>query len=269
MIGTKLVEELVQAVALSHRVKGFKRCSLLLLAAPESGKTTITRAANCNHVLPVAVISGRSVVHEANTNPSVEFLLFNDMTTIRAMHTAAVNLLISLLNQCVQDERGIIAFAAKEKDEIKRSIGIIGCLPFKTFTDHRSRWREMGFISRMIPFAYEYGDELVAEIKDSIDTGNHNQRAQPRQKMPRIVRRPVSVKVSAAFTKEIRRLADSRAKQLGQLGIRLLQNYHCLVRAHALISKRTVVTKDDLVFLREVDKFVSVNSCTPLNGDHV
>lgn len=266
MIGTKIVEELVQSVALSHRIKGYKRCSLLMLAGPESGKTTIASATRCVHVRPVAVMSGRSIVREIKDRPETEFLLFNDLTAVRAMSASAVGLLIVILNQVTQDERGIVAFAGKEVEEITRPLGIIACLTFRTFSDHRARWKEMGFISRMIPFAYAYDDELVAEIKDAVDLGDHAHHAKPGKGMPKPSRAPISIKMSAELTRELRRVSDARAKTLGQLGIRLLQSYHSLIRAHALLKQRREVTREDMDFLRGVDSFVSVTTCKPLNG---
>jgi hypothetical protein len=269
MIGTRLVEELVQAVALSHRVKGYRRCSLLMLAAPESGKTTIATAANCTHVRPIAIMSGRSILREVNGAKEIEFLLFNDLTAVRALSPSASNLLVVMLNQLTQDERGDVAFAGKEVERIERPVGVIGCLTFKTFVDHRARWKEMGFISRMIPFAYEYGLELIAEIKDAIDAGALADKAKPGAKMPRTIRHhAVSVHMNVERTRVMRRIADARAAQLGQLGIRLLQNYHALIRGRALLHKRTEVNDDDMRFLRAVDSYVSITKCTPLNGNH-
>jgi len=270
VIGTGLVEELVQSVALSHLIRGCKRVSLLLLAAPESGKTTIIQAANASHVSRIAVISGRSILREMKDHPTTEFLLFNDLTAVRAMSQTAVNLLIVILNQCVLGEFGKVAFAGKETEHITRQIGIMACLPFKTFVDHRSKWREMGFISRMIPFAYQYDDELIAQIKDSIDLGSHPSASRPARTMPkRPPRRQVTISITAERIREVRRMADARAKTLDQLGIRLLQNYHSLVRAHALLFKRSSVTRDDLLFLRRVDHFVSIQRCEPLISNHV
>lgn len=257
----------MQSVALSHLVKGYRRTSLLMLAAPESGKTTIASAADCKHVARIAVISGRSVLSELRDNPKTEFLIFNDLSAIRAMSVPAVNLLVVILNQLTQDERGRVAFAGKSVEEITRPVGIIGCIPFKTFTDHRARWKELGFISRMIPFAYSYGDELVAEIKDAIDSGAHGSKTRPHIKMPRASARPVSVSMSPALTRELRRIADAKAGELGQLGIRLLQNYHSLIRAHAILHGRRSCTREDVSFIRGVNQYVSITDCKPLNGN--
>lgn len=269
MIGTALIEAFVQSVALSHRVKGHTRCSALLLAAPESGKTTVSRAANCQHVVPVAILSGRSIVAEATKRPEMEFMLFNDLSAVRALSQSAVGLAVTILNQITQGEHGLIGFAGKDTEQITRTIGIIGCMPYKIFNDHRARWKEMGFISRMIPFAYSYSSELVAEIKDAIDDGTQASRAHPGKRMITSRAKAVTVTCPSKLTMELRRIADARAETLGQLGIRLLQNYHCLVRAHALRDGRRTVNASDLVFLRAVDRFVSITTCAPLNGDHI
>lgn len=265
VIGTELIENLVQATALSHLIKGHKRVSLLLLAAPESGKTTIATAATCRHICRVAVISGRSVIQQANAHKHFEFFLFNDLSTVRAMSASAVNLLVSLLNQVTQDEIGIVAFAGKEVETISRPLGIIGCMPFDTFVDHRARWKELGFVSRMIPFAYQYPKVLVATIKDGIDQGHGKSNAVAKQRMPKAGRRQYQVAMSPALTRQVRNLADARATTLKQLGLRLLQNYHCLIRAHALLHKREAVTREDLDFLRSVDDHVSITECRELD----
>lgn len=263
IIGTALIESLVQSVAVSHLVRGHQRASLLLLAAPESGKTTIAKTGTAAHVCPVAAISGRSVLRELHDHPTTEFLLFNDLSSVRAMSATAVNLLVVLLNQITQDERGIVAFAGKETQMIDRQIGIIGCLPFRTFTDHRARWKELGFVSRMIPFAYEYPIDLIAEIKDLIDSERHNirvstARAKKLATTPRVITMPKDI------TRSVRHLADLRAESLGQIGIRLLRHYHVLIRAHALLHRRSSVIGRDLEFLRAVDRHVSITECRPL-----
>ena len=125
----------------------------------------------------------------------------------------------------------------------------------------------MGFVSRMIPFAYSYGDELVAEIKDAIDDGQHTERVKPQRKMPHTPRKQVTIAMHPKLVKEMRRMADARSKSLGQLGIRLLQNYHALVRAHALLNGRKAVAREDMDFLRAIDSYVSVTPCQPLNGE--
>jgi hypothetical protein len=259
MIGTQLIEELVQSVALSHCIKHHPRVSLLLLAAPESGKTTISTAANCQHVCRIALISGRSILREIREHPKTEFILFNDLASIRALSPSASALLITLLNQLTQNERGLVGFAGKDTEQITREVGIIGCIPFGIFADHRARWKEMGFVSRMIPFAYSYSPELIAEIKNSVDGGVHLSTTNPNAPMPRIAKKPIAVNVPKHITRSIRALTDARSTSL--------KNYHALIRSHALLKKRTEVDESDLIFLRAVDSYVSITECRELQPE--
>lgn len=264
VIGTTIIEALVQSVALSHCIKGQKRVSLLLMAAPESGKTTIATAATAKHICRVAVITGRSIIQQARENKHIEFLLFNDLSSVRAMSNSAVGLLVVILNQITQDEPGIVAFAGKDIDFIDRPLGVIGCIPFATFVDHRAKWKELGFVSRMIPFAYQYPRTLVATIKDGIDLGRAKVNSVSAHKMPKTGKRLYDISMTPAMTRKVRNLADARSTELKQLGIRLLQNYHCLIRAHALLHKRRSVTPEDFEFLTAVDGHVSITECKEL-----
>lgn len=261
MFGTDLVQRLVQSVALSHLIMHRDRAGLLLLAAPESGKTTIACAATASHVHAVTLITGKSVLSTIGQKDT-EFLLFNDMASIRALSRQASAMLIVILNQIINGEKGVASFAGTTNFIIDRPIGIIGCLPFKAFTDKRAQWRDLGFVSRLIPFAYSYNAELIATIKDSLDV-LVPPRPRPRP-MPRKAVKPVDIKMTPGQSRHVRALADARAIVLGQIGIRMLKNYHVVIRAHALLHGRRTVTDEDLDFLRAIDAYVSITECRPL-----
>lgn len=261
LVGTSLVEDLVQSVACSHLIADCDRLGLLLMASPENGKTTIATAAECEHVKRIAVITARSVM-QLTAQKGVEFLLFNDLSSIKSLSKATSALLINTLNQVTQGETGEAMFAGQSTFKIERQLGIIGCLPFKVFTDRRAHWHQQGFISRMLPFAYSYDAELVSTIKDGIDGGRR--KPSPRT-MPEFKHEePVKVAISAKDVRSVRALADAKARELEQVGIRLLKHYHTLVRAHALRHNRSRVIAADMDFLRAVDRYISITECRPL-----
>jgi hypothetical protein len=262
LIGTQLVEDLVQTVAFSHLIADRDRVGLLLLAAPESGKTTIATAATASHVKRIVVITARSIM-QLTSEKEIEFLLFNDLSVVRSLSKATSALLINTLNQVTQGETGEAMFAGQERIKIERQLGVIGCMPFKLFTDRRAHWRNMGFISRMLPFSYSYDAELIATIKNSVDKDRFKA-AEPKA-MPKANHNgPVYVAMNKSQTNIVRALADARAQELDQIGIRLLKNYHTLIRAHAVRHGRTHVERKDLEFLRQVDGYISITECKAL-----
>jgi hypothetical protein len=262
LIGTSLVEDLVQSVAVSHLVgDGRDRLGLLLLAAPENGKTTIATAAESAHVKRIAVITARSIM-QLTSQKEVEFLLFNDLSVIKALSKATTALLINTLNQVTQGEVGEAMFAGQTTFKIERQLGVIGCLPFKVFNDRRSHWHQQGFISRMLPFSYSYDAELVATIKNGIDRGARKPKPRAMPNMAKLT--PRAIRLSDRDTRTVRALADAKALELDQVGIRLLKHYHTLVRAHALRHNRRIVQASDMEFLRAVDRYISITECKPL-----
>jgi hypothetical protein len=261
LVGTELVEDLVQSVALSHLVDERDRIGLLLLASPENGKTTIATAAECEHVKRIAVITARSIM-QLTAQKGVEFLLFNDLSVVRALSKATTALLINTLNQVTQGETGEAMFAGQHVFKIERQLGVIGCLPFKVFTDRRSHWHQMGFISRMLPFSYSYNAELIATIKDGIDAGRS--RVAPKKMPSQKDAEPIKIAMCAKHTKAVRALADAKSASLDQIGIRMLKHYHTLIRSHALRHGRKQTSDVDLEFLRIVDTYISITECKPL-----
>jgi hypothetical protein len=73
--------------------------------------------------------------------------------------------------------------------------------------------------------------------------------------------------MNASLTRSVRNLADARSAEMNQHGIRMLRNYHSLIRSHALLHRRTDVTSEDLEFLRCVDRHVSITECRQLDFD--
>ena len=114
----------------------------------------------------------------------------------------------------------------------------------------------------MLPFAYSYNAELVATIKDGIDAGNGKPKPKP---MPKTPEKSVNIRMGEKHTKSVRALSDAKAAVLKQVGIRLLNHYHTLVRAHALRHGRIVVDDSDIEFLRAVDSYISISDCKPLS----
>jgi hypothetical protein len=261
LIGTSLAEDFVQSIALSHLVADHSRIGALLLASPESGKTTIATAAECKHVKRIAVITARSIM-QLTAEKGTEFLLFNDLAVVKSLSKSTTALLINTLNQVTQGEFGEAMFAGQTTYKIERQLGVIGCLPFRVFADRRSHWHQMGFISRMLPFAYSYNAELVMAIKDGIDNGKPRNTPKP---MPVIKsEEPIRVRMTDKQTRIVRALADAKAAELDQIGIRLLKSYHTLIRSHAIRNHRNVVNETDLQFLRSIDSYISITECKPL-----
>lgn len=252
-----MLEELVQTVAISWRIKTTRPgVSLILIADPESGKTSVTEAAGCKRVVRVTVTTGIGFVRELDRNKSARILVINDLSIMKGLNSRAAYMLVQIMNGFTEEGIHALAMPRGKKIDLRGRRGVlIACITTGSFKSSKRDWFSYGFLSRSIPFCYTYSDQLCVQIKNGIDHDD-----------PRTLARPASVKepreqtfiaISHKMTDNVRKIADRRATILQEKGIRLLHNYRMLTRAHALLKHREEVTREDLDFLYRVDQYVN------------
>ena len=272
MIGTELLRELIETVILTGKVKGINPVSLLLIAAPESGKTSVVLERACKSIEAYADITGRGIHAVIKANPELTHIVINDLVACLSHKQSVNRYTIAQLNAIT--EEGITSIASPggiEKFEDGKR-GIIASLTYELVKDARHWWNKIGFTSRMLPFCYMYPADLIVQIKSDIDLhqqyGN-NGASPPTTKKPKdfpVPKNTISVEYPAEFVKDIRRIADVRAIILREQGMRRLKQYHALAQAHALWRKRAspIVTEKDVEFMSKIDKYVSYEEAQPL-----
>lgn len=261
MIGVELVRELVETVILTGRLKNIEPVSLLLIAAPESGKTSIVLNRKCKAIEAFADITGRGLHNILKERgKEITHIVINDMVAVLSHRQSVNKYTISQLN--AYTEEGITALATPagiERFPVGARGGIIASLTLDLVKDSRCWWNKIGFTSRMLPFCYKYPDDLQIKIKDTIDETRGRKVKKKEQKEFIVPASHAEVFVSDAMAKQIRRAADNRSEILQEDGKRRLKQYHALAQAHAVYRKRRTPIVDDLDidFLYRIDGHVS------------
>lgn len=270
MIGNELVRELVETVILTAKVKGADPVSLLLIAAPESGKTSVVLERPCKAIEAFGDITGKGIHQVLLAKKDITHIVINDMVAVVSHRQSVNRYTISQLNSLTEEGIKAIAgpFGLQEFTGGKK--GVIASLTLELAKDSRCWWNKVGFSSRMLPFCYYYPEDLIVKIKASIDEkstnpqpANGSKRKTPEFKIPAL---PIQVVYPEHIAKEVRRLADFRAKVLREVGMRRLKQYHALSQAHALfrMKKKPRVSDADIEFLKRVEPYVSYDTPQPL-----
>ena len=264
LIGMSLVQEVVETILLTGAVKGAHPISLLLIADPEHGKTSVVLEKPSENVMVLTDVTGRGIQQLCQTMPQVTHFVINDMLAPGAKKQSVKQFTISML--CSMTEEGIRATAYP--DGVKRvengRRGIIACIPADIVNDGRAWWNKSGFSSRMLPFAYGHSEQLTIKIKNHINGEKFEPSWDQKDKVAfNVPKAPIQVKLPAKEREQIRKLADHRSKVLGEKGYRRLKQYRVVAAAHAIRRgwKNPQVTQKDIEFLMQLDGFVSYTNC--------
>jgi hypothetical protein len=260
MIGTEFVRETIEVVILTGKVKDVQPMSLLLIAAPESGKTSIVLEKQCEALKAYADVTGRGLHAILKYNPRLTHVVINDLVATLSHRQSVNRYTISQLNSITEEGITSIATPAGEEDFECGRKGVIASLTLELAKDARRWWNKVGFSSRMLPFCYVYSDDLIVKIKASIDDAKGKAKKNGDVKeVFKLPKDPVSVSYPDDIAKHIRKVADTRSQILEEQGMRRLKQYHALVQAHALWRTRNkpTVNDDDLNFIYRLDPFVS------------
>lgn len=258
LMGVELVEEFVHTVIASGRIAESAPVSVVLIATPETGKTSIVLERPSETVLTVTKTTAMGLEFLLQNNPRATHLLLSDMTYIGALSSKTAKSLFEMLKPMVEEGLGTIADPGGIRQMKGRQMGLIGCITPSAARDHRSWWWTHGLASRLVPFNYDYSLALTIRIKSAIDGGQWTGWKPGRSlRMPEL---PVRVLLEKKETKQIRALADKKAIQFKERGIRLLLQFRSLAKAHAVLRsgkwKNVRVTGEDVHFLNRIYPYV-------------
>ena len=258
LMGFELVREMVASVILTGRLKQHRPVSLLLIAEPERGKTSIVLERQCKSLAAFSDVTGRGLQEICKYRPEVSHIILSDLTTVTAHRPTVSKLTIATLN--AMTEEGILAVSYPGGVETfphgKR--GIIACLTTSLLSDGRAWWQKIGFASRMLPFAFDHGEEMRIIIRNAINKGHGADFGKELLEL-RVPDGQIFVTFNVMATRVIAALAARKAKEFGEIGYRRLKQFRALAAGHALLRtwKSPMITKQDIAFLKEVDPYIS------------
>jgi hypothetical protein len=285
LIGMDFAVEVVQTVLMTGQLvyeKNEKPVSLLLIASPESGKTTVARKANLSiesdrrgEELAVALTdaTGNGLLKILKEHPKATHIIFNDFSFVTGHKSQVTNHLFNIISALTEegidktaDPGGIHLYG---EEGLK---GVIACITPELVRDKRLIWNRTGLTTRMLPFFYEQGlsirlkaEKYHAGLKDYATENEERTLTLPKKKM--------HVTISTSYREQILELAKDLAKKLSREGrskknphykeksFRRIIQFITLAKAHSLLmqpdDKKPRVHKKDIEFLRKLSRFVS------------
>lgn len=274
--------EVIQTVLLTGWLDDEKPVSLLIIASPESGKTTAAKQANVSvksdrHGEELAVVltdaTGDGLLKIVKEHPKATHIIFNDLSIVTGHKSQVINHLFTVISALT--EEGVVKTADPGgihlygKEGLK---GVIACITPELVRDKRMVWNRTGLTTRMLPFFYEQGlnirlkaEKYHADLKDYSSSSHEKPLHLPKHKM--------HVTVSTSRKEQILELAKDAAKKLSregksknnphykELGYRRITQFMSLAKANSLLTHpgehEPRVHRKNIEFLRKLSRFVS------------
>jgi hypothetical protein len=257
LIGTNLISEFVDSILHTGFLVGDNPQSAMLIASPESGKTSIVEDKLCRSVAFVSDMIGSGLLEELSEKSHLRHIIINDMIAIMAHKEVTNQRTFAIMSSLTEEGLGKVMLpGGLSVDFGKRKLGFICCIPSELAKDNRRWWNKTGFMTRMIPFNYEYSEPLLIEIKKTVIVSGayENKNHVPKYIVPL---KKFNVQIKEEFAKQVQGIADKVAERMDEKGIRRGKQFRALVRGHALVQKRTDVIATDVEFLRRIAPHVN------------
>jgi len=287
LIGMEFVVEVIQTVLLTGQLADEKPVSLLIIASPESGKTTTARKANISvnsekHGQELAVAladtTGMGLLKIIREHPKATHIIFNDLSITTGHKRHVARYLFGLMGALTEegiartaDPEGIHTFSAEEGLK-----GIIACITPRLVHDQRFIWNATGLTSRMLPFYYDQGLDVQLKAKRYRAGLAEHLKLDGIPSLP-VPEEKVRVSVKRKYREQILKIADDIAEKLSremsagkkhpkdyeEIGYRRIDQFMALAKANSLlthpadIDDEPTVHKVNVKFLRKLSRFVS------------
>jgi len=254
--GVEDLEEHIRNVLTTDFIKKTSPVSTLIVAPPERDKSNTVIKFKGKTILTLNDLTAYGLmkkIEKHTTNGKCEFghLIIPDLTRLTARSKSVrKELLTTLQILAAEGMKAIHTYNINVSFQKPLKMGLIGCTTRRDLTDHRNVWSKIGFLSRFIPFSFDYDEELKINILKFI-----NKDESLKQETIKIRKRAVK-DVDIPQNIQLRLMKDARrmAFELEQFcrtpvedrvfGARALNQLSAYLKAIALRHGETIVNEE-------------------------
>lgn len=256
LINVEPLKKIIECTLISPYIKDEKPTSLLIVAKPESGKSSVMKQyrqskgvvylTDCTaygltrDILP-KIVSGE-----------IKTIMIPDLITPLSKSTKTRQSFVAFLNNLI--EEGVAKMTTYATVWNKDcNANVITAVTDEELRDARHNWAKIGFLSRFILFSYSYSISTVTEILNAYS--EHGLTIKNiKVKLPR-------GKKAIELTKEIADKIDPIAMKIGEqfrlYGIRAKINFRSLLKCLAYRNKKKMVTEEEFKEFLELANYMN------------
>jgi hypothetical protein len=250
------LQKMIECVLISPYIKDEKPVSLLIVAKPESGKTTTMKQYRENkgisYLSDCTAYGLTTEILPKIVNGEVKTLMLPDIITPLAKQTKTRQSFTAFLNNLIEEGVAKIAtYSTSWNTDVNANV--ITAVTDEELKDARHNWAKMGFLSRFIVFSYSYSLSTVTKILNHYST----QGLISKQIKLNLPDKPVSINLPKGIADKLDPLAMAIGRQCSLYGLRAKVNLRALLKTIAYRNGRDTVTDQDYQEFLELADFMN------------
>jgi hypothetical protein len=251
--GTEDLEEHIRNVLLTDFIKKATPVSTLIVAPPERNKSNTVIKFKGKTILTLNDLTAYGLMKELeqktkNGKCQLGHLIIPDLTRLTARSRSVRKELITTLQILMAEGiEGIHTYNIEISFKKPLKLGLITCITRRDLSDHRTVWSKIGFLSRLIPFSFDYDEQMKLDILKFI-----NKERTPKLNLLKIKKRAaqtivVPEEIQLYLEKDARRMAFNLEKfcetptKYRAFGARALHQLLAYIKAICLRHNETTV----------------------------
>lgn len=267
MINMEVIEELVKLGIYTAYVKGYKPVSFIIAGGIETGKTSVVeKFKNIKGIFYITDGTAWGMMKEISkklkNGESVNHIIIPDLTTVISKQEATTKSLLTFFNALTEEGIHTVKTYAVDFDSDKPlQCGLITCIT-KEYLEYRKTFnfmKRIGLLSRVMFISFSHSPETkagIAESKRNEENIGHNTSFitldnLPKEKIDVESDENIYLKITPIIAK-LSLLQDSN-------GYRAQENIQCLLKASAIMDKRTKVNNTDYERILKISKYLGLD----------
>lgn len=262
LIDTKGLEDVIELVLLSGRIKNADPLSLIVSSKVGAGKTEILKqyagTKGVRFITEATAFGIKTEFLEEIQSGEIRHLIIGDLLVPLSKQKKTRDDFIAFFNTIMEEGvKSIHTYAQHWEGNSTVKCGLITTIAEQDLLRKSRRWFEMGFLTRAIPLTYGYSADTRYKIYKHLAT-SQNISEMPSKKIW-LPTKPVTVKQNTILNMRLIEYAMRVEKWENVYGFRRLEQLQTLLMANALKNKRLCVTKADFEKVMELSKFINLD----------